>query len=335
MSWMTNEHGTYLSQTPYIEKHLKLINVKHLSAGALATPGSITVGTTLYDQFRSALGKLIWLEKTRGEKSFDISMLASRVKVLSIAEIHYINDVMAYLLETKKSAVFIPELSLQAGEELQLVTICDASLGGRIDDSSQGARCIGLSTTGSDQFAPIEFVSRKVRRRGSSSFDVEMLTLIEASDMLMVIRLLLEELLYGARPSLMHRLLFEVEGLHVPRPPVNYVVDCDAKDCIERIYSVKDSLTISKRRRMDVTDAQDLLIFNDVTEFRHVHGPTNPLDVGTKKYGRYGISHEKASFQRYLAMLYRGEYIPDLTAVNRTSELNTAKIKYTQIQYLC
>jgi hypothetical protein len=74
-----------------------------------------------------------------------------------------------------------------------------------------------------------------------------------------------------------------------------------------------------------------LLIFQDLKEFRHVAGSTNPLDVGTKKYGKYGISRDKAPYQRLLQMLYHGSYIPDLTSVERSTELDTAKIHYIKL----
>jgi hypothetical protein len=332
MQWLTSTEGTYLSQESYVNKHLKVIPTQHLDTSRFSVPGSIKVGTELYDQFRSALGKLIWMEKTRQEFSCDISMLASRVKVLSMLDVQYVNDVITQIIETKKRAAFLPAISLSDGEDYEILGVCDASLAGRIDESSQGARAIGLSSTHSDVFAPVEVVSRKVRRRGSSSFDVEMLTLIECCDMTMIVRLLFEELRFGTRPSLMHRILFEVEGIAVERPSIRCVIDCDAKDCIERIYSIKDSITISKRRRVDVSDAQDLLVFRDISEFRHVAGSTNPLDVGTKKYGgKGGISRDKAPYQRLLQLLYHGSYIPDLTALERSPELHQSKVSYIQI----
>jgi hypothetical protein len=313
MRWKTVSEGTYMDQVPYIHKHVKEIDLTKINFKDFTEPGSIRVGTALYDAFRSLLGKLIWILKTRSEFEFDVSILASRVHRLSISDLQYANDLSREILSTVDRALFLPAIVLQEGDKLELLAVCDASLAGRDDESSQGARAIGLTSSQSDLFAPCDVSSRKVRRRSSSSFDAEMLTLVDCADMLCVIRLLYEELAFGTRPSLMHRILMEVEGVAVDRPKVRCVIDCDARDCIERVYSIKDSITISKRRRIDVTDCQDLLVHLDIEEFRHVAGSTNPLDCGTKKYGRFGISMAKAPYQRFLQLLYQGIYIPDIT----------------------
>ncbi len=325
MRWTTDENGTKLDQQPYVEKHIKPISTEKLDAKLYNTPGSIKVGTNLYDLFRSLLGKCIWMLKTRSEYEFDVSILASRVHRLSLSDVHYLNDVAQSFISTKDYALFLPSIIIQPGEQLELIGVCDASLAGRDDETSQGARGIGLTSSNSDAFAPVDVSSRKVRRRGSSSFDVEMLTCVDTADMMVVIRLLFEELAYGTRPSLMHRILLEIEGFFVERPVVRCVIDTDARDCVERIYSIKDALTISKRRRVDVTDCQDLIVFRDISEFRHVAGSSNPMDVGTKKYGKHGISKDKAPYQRLLQMLYHGIYVPDLTSSERSSEFSSAK----------
>jgi len=179
----------------------------------------------------------------------------------------------------------------------------------------------------------VDVVSRKVRRKGSSSFDVEMLTVVDASDMAMVIKLLVEELIFGIRPSLAQRIYLELEGLSIQQPSISVVIDTDAKDCVERIYSLKDSLGVSKRRRVDVSDCQELVVFGDITEYRHIAGSTNPLDCGTKKYGRFGLSKDKASWLRFMDLLYSGRYVPDLTAVERASPLTTVKCNWFSLTH--
>ena len=269
-------------------------------ATEFATPGSIKPGTPLFAAFRKKLGQLIWLEKTRIEHSFDVSILASLLKVLSIDEIKYINDVIITLKESPDLCLFLPRLP--AGE-INVMAVMDASLASRVDQSSQGARAIGLTVTGTDAFSPVEVSSRRVRRTGSSSFDVELLTLVDCSDMSFVIGLVVGELRFSIRPSLAQRVLLEIEGIKVQRTQTNIIIDTDAKDSVERIYSLKDALTVSKRRRVDIADLQELLVFEDINEFRHVCGSTNPMDVLTKKYGKYGLSKQKASYKRFLDLL--------------------------------
>ena len=323
MRWTTTEAGTYLDQRPYIEKNVKIIPLRKIDARKFEKPGSIQVGTELYDQFRSLLGKFIWLLKTRPEYEFDVSILASRVHQLCFLDLEYANVLAQCFLDTIDRQLFLPAIELEEGETLTLQGVCDASLAGDAGSRpleaprAQGARAIGLSSTNKDIFCPIDVSSRKIRRVSSSSFDAEMLILVELADMLCVIRLLLEELQYGIRPSLIQRILAEVEGWVIERPPILCFADTDAKDCVERIYSVKDSITISKRRRVDVSDCQDLVSSSDITAFRHVMGSTNPLDCITKRYGFKGIAYLKASYQRFLQMLYHGIYVPDLTCSNR------------------
>ena len=119
----------------------------------------------------------------------------------------------------------------------------------------------------------------------------------------------------------------ELEGFQVKSTQTTIIIDTDAKDSVERIYSLKDALTVSKRRRIDIADLQELLVFKDISEFRHVCGSTNPMDVLTKKYGRNGISKHKASYKRFLDLLYNGIYVADVTAVTRQGRLQNQKQK--------
>jgi hypothetical protein len=235
--------------------------------------------------------------------------LASLLDSLSIVEIRYLNTVIEQLKEDAEMAYFIPRLPADCDVHIQ--GVLDASLGTRIDAGSQGARAIGYGSAASDVFAPLDVVSRKVRRKGSSSFDVEFLTLVETADMAYVIGLLHEELQYGIRPSLVQRALLRLDGFSVANTKTKIKLDTDAKDSVERIYSLKTSLSVSKRRRIDIADMQEMLEFADITEFRHICGSTNPLDVGTKK-----VIRSKASYQRFLGMIYKGRYTPDLTEIH-------------------
>ena len=100
--------------------------------------------------------------------------------------------------------------------------------------------------------------------------------------MAFLIGLMYEELWYGIRPSLAQRILIEIEGLKVADTKTKIVIDTDAKDSVERIYSLKDSIGVSKRRRVDVADCQELLYYADIAEFRHICGVTNPMDTLTE-----------------------------------------------------
>ena len=126
------------------------------------------------------------------------------------------------------------------------------------------------------------------------------------------IGLLLEELLWGKRPSLAQRRLMQLDGVEVEERRAPVILDTDAKDCVDRIYSLQRSLDISKRRRMDIDDIQDLLQHKEIKLVRHINGPTNPMNFGTKQRPR-----TSADGVRFMSLFYEGIYIPDLTAKNR------------------
>ena len=293
----------------------------------------------MYRAFRNRLGSLLWVTKTRPEIEFDLSILASMLAALTLSTIQYINSVISQLLSTVDQEYFVPRLP---PGDLVIQGIGDASLGGRPDESSQGSRVVGLmSVEGTSSgmpaeanffplktpnseldnqykvnsyssFAPIEYKSSKVRRKGVSSFDVETLVLVDLADIAYVIGLLLEELLWGKRPSLAQRRLMQLDGVEVEERHAPIILDTDAKDCVDRVYSLQRSLDISKRRRMDIDDLQDLLQHKDVQLIRHIHGPTNPMNFGTKKRSR-----TCADGVKFMSLFYDGIYIPDLTAKNR------------------
>jgi hypothetical protein len=335
LTWMWNQRGTFLSQKNYISTKLKPINLGKFPKHAVqfSKPGTIKSGSELFALFRKCLGQLIWVEKTRMEHSFDVSILASLLKVLCLDEIHYINDVIAGLRESEDLCLFMPRLPQG---EIEIQGVMDASLATRVDQSSQGARALGLTVCGCDGFSPVDVSSRRVRRTGSSSFDVEFLTLVDTSDMAYVIGLVVEELEHGTRPSLCQRILFEMEGMKIENTQTKAIIDTDAKDSVERLYTLKDALTVSKRRRVDIADLQEMLIYGDITEYRHICGSTNPMDVLTKKYGKYGISKNKATYRRFLQLLYEGLYVADVTAVTRSEAARKSKIKIRSCRcYYC
>ena len=279
-------------------------------------------GGTIYRKFRRRLGKLIWVIDVRPEFKYDLSILASQVQHLNLGIIHYINDLIATLKE-KRVSLFLPVLP--PGDPF-IQGILDASLAGRPDASSQGARSIGLMVEGSTTYAPIDsMTSRRVRRKGTSSFCVELLTKVDTADMVFLLCVQYEEFRFGVRPSMARRIMLEIEGFQhdVSRTKTKAKVDTDALDAVERVYSLKNSIDVSKRRRMDISDLQDLLAHGDISEFRHIRGTSNPLDPGTKKYGKHGKSKTTACYQRMLMLFYEGQYVADLTRAPRMLQLFT------------
>jgi len=305
ITWLEQEEGTYLSQQRYIDKKLFEIDISKKEAKQNI---SIEEGTKLYKLFRKSLGAGIWIQRTRPEIAYQISVLASKLSTLCAVDIVAINNVVWYLKQTKERALFLPRLP--GDQPVSVIGITDAGLGSRPDGSSQGARLCGL-TEGSFAFAPVEFVSKRVRRKGSSSFDVETLMFVETVDMALIIAILAEEHEHGVRPGFSKRLQLASAGIKYVRHPTRIVLDTDAKDLVTRVKSLKTSLDVSKRRRLDIADVQECLTEGDIHEIRHIRGPTNPVDIGTKN-----ITQARESHKRYLQAVYAGTYIPDLTNVD-------------------
>jgi len=327
LSWLLTSEGTYLSQRAYIERKLKPIDVTKIQSKDFSEAGSIKEGTPLYREYRNRLGGLIWIEKTRLEYSFDISILASSLKILSMVQIRHINTILKDAIDTKHKCLFLPKLPGDM-KDYFLQGITDASVANRHDEASQGARIIGVMSKHSTKICCVDCSSRKVRRVNSSSFDSELLTLVEALDVGIVIGLLLEELCHGTRPSLTDKILLECDGIQLDRESCKstLVLHTDSKDSVERIYSLKSTGDVSKRRRIDISDVQETLVHKDLAEVQHICGSTNPLDVLTKRYGTGGLSKMKATYQRFLSILYDGQYIADLTSIGSSKEKKNVRV---------
>ena len=131
-----------------------------------------------------------------------------------------------------------------------------------------------------------------------------------------IISLLVEEHQHGPRPGFQKRLDLRLEGLEWKRQPVSVDIHTDAKDLVTRVYSLKASLDVSKRRRIDIADIQECIEEGDISRLSHIRGATNPVDIGTKN-----VSMAKEAYKRYLRMVYDGHYVPDITAADVRSSV--------------
>jgi hypothetical protein len=86
---------------------------------------------------------------------------------------------------------------------------------------------------------------------------------------------------------------------------VKVAIDSDANDLVTRVHGLKDKLTISKRRRLDIADIKECIAHGEVDDVRKIRGDVNPIDGFTKKL------HQKcAQMVRLMFMLYEGFYDP-------------------------
>jgi len=193
-----------------------------------------------------------------------------------------------YFLETKDKKMFIPRLSPESMDDLRLTIITDASDGSMQKGKSQGAYAIGMQTDtsapeeGEALFASVITRSHRIKRVAHSSYDAEMLEIVEAIDHGLLLSLLVEELRRCPRPSMWERHLLAAEGKVYYDMPTKIKLWTDSKSSIDKVASDKDADGTARRRRVDIADVRELVAYDVVEPLGFVHGEVNPLDVGTK-----------------------------------------------------
>ena len=75
------------------------------------------------------------------------------------------------------------------------------------------------------------------------------------------------------------------------------------------------SQTLTRKRARDFDDARQALEDGDVSLFLHIRGPTNPVDIGTKRAAK-----AKESKDRLRNILHTGTYAPDILSPNAISK---------------
>ena len=173
-----------------------------------------------------------------------------------------------------------------------------------------GKRC-GFSTTDSDLLAPVHFESSKLKRNDNSSFGAETINNVQSLDVGIVVQAMAGEILYGRMPNLVERLHARINEIEIQVNMIKMKLYTDAKDFVDRVKSIKSTMTVSKRRRSDIVVVQDLQSGGELAEIIHICGQTNPLDVGTKQ-----TKLNAPRMQIFLKMITQGTFIPDTTGNN-------------------
>ena len=171
---------------------------------------------------------------------------------------------------------------------------------------AHGVGLVGSGTPG--VIAPLLARASKAARVCHSSFDAECVGGVSGMDEGLDFAQLVREILFGRRLSLLRKLEMRVDGagpqeLRDPRPSVMVSLHTDADDVVTKCKK-KCLRGMTKRRKNDIADLQELVSLGLMYMPIHISGKTNPFDALTK---------DKAQTKRTAARLAEwmlGHYSP-------------------------
>ena len=149
------------------------------------TPTEIT-------EARQLIGQLNWLAtQTRPDLSFDVSALSAILKQENVECIKQINRTIKKA-KKEKSQIHIPNLGNP--KLLQIIAYSDASFANLTDGGSQGGYIIFL-VGNNNQYMPIAWQSKRIKRIVKSTFGAETLTMVDLTEACFYYRKLILDLL--------------------------------------------------------------------------------------------------------------------------------------------
>ena len=261
--------------------------------------------------YRTTLGQAMWVTSHgRGELQYETSYGASAVNSLRIGDITRLNKSVRLLKDPRFSyRVKLPKLSMQS--ETLIRAVVDAGEGEQGSDvweKAYGGRLLGLHQPDTGLFATLEVRAGKLGRVTHSSFDGESVNAIEAVDVALAVQYLIAEYENGVQVSRDKRLEMLIHGETDPdanRRVLPIQLDTDSKSLVDRVESAKLDSQMSKRRKADVADLQELRWLNLLKRLRHVAGKSIPADCLTKPK-----VITKETMHRLVTILKTGLYEP-------------------------
>jgi hypothetical protein len=209
----------------------------------------------------------------------------------------------------EKPFVWLPRLDHDKG--VKVVIIVDAAE--QKGERGYDARWMGGITVGlmeddwhtSDKFAPVYFRAGKCKRVAHSSFDGETLAGIEGLDVGLSIAILVEEFISGVRPGFFDRKLAALDGIDLePELTIPVEEHTDSQDLVDRVRKITFDTKITKRRKGDIADYQELIDLGVLKPLVKIAGSGNPVDPMTKYFNYDSWAHE-----RLADIMRRGKYV--------------------------
>ena len=338
-TWIESVDGTRIHMRPYIDAKIHEYKWPDPTERTLVngrsrlirreTQGQDPLVKVEYDAFRALLGQMLWVETCRPEISFELSRIAGNMCEPTVNDLLDLNKTARYLRRTNgTAALFIPRLNPESLDDFRLTVITDASDGSMQSGKSQGGYAIGLQCisecAGGDAalFASILSRSHRIRRVCHSSYDAEMLEIVDAVDHALLISMLFEEFRKGPRPSLYERRLLAGDGFAYVDDPTTIKLYTDSESSITKIASEKDSDGSTRRRRIDIADMRECIAYSVLLPLGFIAGECNPVDILTKNKGGF---HTQAAHS-YFRLMYGGTFFPEEVPINPKRKTN--KLKY-------
>jgi hypothetical protein len=261
--------------------------------------------------FRTTLGQSMWVTShARGELQYETSYGASSVNSLKIGDITRLNKTVRLLKDPRFNyRVKLPKLSMHSETVIRAVVDAgEGEQGSDVWEKAYGGRLLGLHQPDTGLFATLEVRAGKLGRVTHSSFDGESVNAIEAVDVALAVQYLIAEYENGVQVSRDKRLEMLIHGETDPdanRRVLPIQLDTDSKSLVDRVESAKLDAQMSKRRKADVADLQELRWLNLLKRLRHVSGKSIPADCLTKPK-----TITKDTMARLVKILKEGFYEP-------------------------
>lgn len=312
MEWTEYDDYCEVTQHPYIKEKLHEVPITAKRAKQLKAPVTDDERTAM----RKVGGEIRWVHKTVVDVGYDLNRLATWTSMpeCTVEQINRMNKVVRLIKngrrphdgEARLASIRLPRFEKEA--DLKVTFIADA--GEPTNDALYRGKWHGCKVVGiqqddwsSEDFGMLYHQSALTRRVSNSSMDGECNVFIEGLDVALSCAMLLDEFESGVRPS-----LWELKKHGLPR--VDPLEDLkipieghtDSNDLVEAARSLVFSKSISKRRKADICDIQELQDIGVLREVVKIAGTANPTNAGTKK-----LSYEDYTMGR-LRELAHGRY---------------------------
>ncbi len=288
----------------FIEKKLQEVKLEYNQGG------TEELGAGEQSEFRSTVGKLQWAKKGRPELRQCVSELAQRQGHATGQDFILANKVIRRFKTTSfvnRLHALCPPL-LDGNLCWRGIVITDAGDTPAIpsnDGRWQGGRLTGF--TDAEKLAVTEIASKKVKRVSHGSFDAETTWAIESYEECIAQCEVLEEGMFGRRPTLQERVRAKVEGFELTTHCGEMA--CEIHTDCESLCKAVDNLILAtglgKRRRVDVADLKQEVATGRLLGLTHISGLHNPADCVSKRFNAKGTNVTR---ERMFSILETGIY---------------------------
>ena len=281
------DDGEILDQDIYVRNKLSLLDLNLVRGkqldDELSKEAAAIYGTTI--------GRLIWILPTQLRWSYEISYLSRYRAYPRVKHFRRLAQVVTQI-KNDPQHIFLPRF--HPGNPIKVVAIVDAGQGEEADPplKTRDHQCVLIALTSpvtpnTNSIIPgspvmiglLSFQACGVARITHASFDFEAICAVSSLDILLNSRELVGELTIARCPSLRERGGEARREWRAKLPGIELHTDSMGLVKAVRLGATQ---SLTSRRRRDILDLRDAMRFDDLVMI-HIDGPTNPVDVGTKR----------------------------------------------------